>query len=77
MEAYTKINNTRANILKKLKKGGKTIKNIYWDIGCTWHNCQYHLRVLESIGLVKGIKQDKTTLWILTEKGHETLQYYE
>jgi len=77
MEAYTEVNATRAKILKRLKKGGKTIKNLYWDIGCSWHNCQYHLKVLKELGLVKGEKQHKTTLWTLTEKGHEALQYYE
>jgi predicted transcriptional regulator len=77
METYLRINQEKAKIIKKLKKGGKTIKNIYWDIGLTWHNCQYHLKTLESMGLVKGEKGDKTTIWILTEKGHEVLQYYE
>ena len=77
MESYTKINEVRAKILKKLKKGGKTVKNLYWDIGVSWHNCRYHLTELTKAGLVKAEKQTHTTLWTLTEKGHETLQYYE
>ena len=77
MDGYIKINEIRSKILKKLKKGGKAIKNLYWDIGTSWHNCHYHLEVLKTNGLVKSERQKDTTIWILTERGHEALQHYE
>lgn len=68
------ITELRAQILKKLKKGSKTVKNLYWDIGSTWHNTDYHLRVLQKHGLTK---KEADGSWSLTDAGHETLQQYE
>ena len=77
MKPHTKINQIRAKILKKLQKGDKLIMNLYWDIGTTWHNCYYHLTVLQELGLVKAEKQKGTTIYGLTDDGHKVLQYYE
>lgn len=77
MEAYTQINQKRVKLLKKLKLGEKTIKNLYWDIPCSWHSCYHHLKVLKKIGLVKTVEKETTTLYGLTDKGHDALQHYE
>jgi len=77
MDSQLQITEKRAKIMKKLKKGQKSIRNIYWDIGTTWHNCQYHLKQLQKQGLVKGDKRERTTVWNLTDKGYEILQMYE
>lgn len=67
----------RRMLLKSLKNGAKTTKNLKGAIGTRcWHLTRYHLKILTNAGFIKSEKQENTTLYSITAKGYDGLKHF-
>ena len=75
------INESQFNVLKYLKDiNVETMKKdsygVSGTLGISYSGASQHLGILESIGLIKKVKNQKKNFFVITEKGIEEVINY-